>query len=422
MRHCNVVADATVQPSPPGKERKSQEMGSTGLSGAAVSSEHLGSKEIALADSARSKGSRSSSALRIEVAKSVSPPSRRAPARSNLIDVLIAAREEEFRSIPNLAAMAGITPAELRRLEAGKGSVATLISVFEALPFQITGLGPGRTLGEQLRRRRERRGKAVAEVAAKASLSSKEVLELEADGGSVENLLRLLAVIAPKVSRRAPERAHWGKGDKLDRDSRFTPEGFLEAIYKVFGPIDLDPCGHLMSPVVARRRFILAQGDDGLRDPWFGRLAFMNPPYSELLIWLSRAHEQWEAGNVGTVLCLVPVRTDSDFFHTTLALAADIYLLRRRLKFLSPDGKKQQTPFSLMLVTLGATAQQKMEFLKLVPGLWMRRDERFVETEQKGTIVDLSEFRKERAGSRLEACCVRSGGSGLNVLCGPSAG
>ena len=105
----------------------------------------------------------------------------------------------------------------------------------------------------------------------------------------MRSLLRLLAFIAPKARRRAPERAYKGAGDKLDRDSRFTPPEFLEHIYAAFGKIDLDLCAHTLSPVVARRRIILNEGGDGLANDWSGRLAFINPPFSALLIWLKRA-------------------------------------------------------------------------------------------------------------------------------------
>ncbi len=56
------------------------------------------------------------------------------------------------------------------------------------------------------------------------------------------------------------------------------------------------------------------------------------------------AHDQWQAGNVETVICLVPVRTDSAWFYDTLSADANIYLLQGRVRFLSPQGKGQHTP------------------------------------------------------------------------------
>lgn len=186
------------------------------------------------------------------------------------------------------------------------------------------------------------------------------------------SLQRLMAIVAPHARRRAPERAYWGQGDKEDRDSRFTPDEFMANIYDAFGDIDLDPCANELSRVVARRRILPSEGGDGLFDAWSGRLAFVNPPFSEQLKWLARAHNQWRAGNIETAVCLVPARTDSALFHDTLSADANIYLLRGRVRFLSPSGKAQHTPFSLMLLLLGALYKQMNHYAELVHGTCMR--------------------------------------------------
>lgn len=242
-----------------------------------------------------------------------------------------------------------------------------------ALDFRLTGLGPGATIGEQIQNRRLRKRWSLARLAELTGLSRTTIAQLERSGGSVASLLRLLAVLAPKVRRRAPERSFWGEGDKQDRDSRFTPMDFMAHIYDAFGPIDLDPCGHEISPVIAQRRILLCEGGDGLAEPWIGNLVYVNPPYSALLVWLRRAHDQWMVGNTKTVVCLVPVRTDSAWFHQVLSADADIYLVQGRVRFLDTNGKGQQTPFSVMLLTLGASQAQKSRFGELVRGYWISR-------------------------------------------------
>ena len=268
----------------------------------------------------------------------------------------------------------GVDAQTIKRSENGIGSVTTLAAAVKALDFRLTGLGPGKSLHEQLRACRHRRSLSRQAAAARAGLSPTTVASLERGGGTVSSLLRLLAMVAPRVRRRAPERSYWGQGDKEDRDSRFTPPDFMDAVYNAFGEVDLDPCAHLQSPVIAGRRILLSEGGDGLVDDWSGRIAFVNPPFSELLKWLRRAHDQWRAGNVDTVVCLVPVRTDSSLFHDTLSAEADIYLLQGRVKFLDPRGKGQHTPFSLMVLTLGATDDQKRRYAELVPGCWLSRN------------------------------------------------
>lgn len=288
-----------------------------------------------------------------------------------MIEELRSARRSKGWSQRTLAERIGVSSQAIKRLEGGVGSVETLIAVMSAVEFSLTGLGPGSTLPEQIRARRRQRGLSVAKIASRAGLSRATVASLEAGGGSVSSLLALLTVLAPNARRRAPERSYWGQGDKLDRDSRFTPPEFMAAIYRAFGDIDLDPCAHVMSPVVARRKILLSEGGDGFVEDWSGRLAFVNPPFSSQLQWLRRAHEQWSLGNVDTIVCLTPVRTCSSWFHETLSSVADIYFLKGRVRFLDPRGGAQQTPFSLMVVMLGATEEQKALFAQELDGSWM---------------------------------------------------
>lgn len=290
-----------------------------------------------------------------------------------MIDALKQARRSAGWSQRTLAARIGIDVQKVKRLENGIGAVSTLLVMMSALDFDLTGIGPGKTLSEQLRKRRHKLKLSLEELAARSSMSRTTIASLEYGGGSVRSLVRLLAIIAPNARRRAPERVYWGQGDKDDRDSRFTPPEFMEQIYAAFGEVDIDPCAHLSSPVVARRRIIYSEGGDGLTEEWSGQLAFVNPPYSALLVWLRRAYAQWEVGNVQTVVCLVPVRTDSAWFHDTLSPAADIYLLQGRVRFLDREDKGQHTPFSLMLLTLGASAEQRALYAKAVPGFWLAR-------------------------------------------------
>lgn len=261
----------------------------------------------------------------------------------------------------------------IQRLEAGIGSVRTLLVVMAALEFRLSGLGPGTSLAGQLRQVRLKRGMTLEDLVRRTGLSRTTIASLERGGGTVKSLQRLLIVLAPKVRRQAPERAYWGKGDKVDRDSRFTPPDFMASIYSAFGDIDIDPCGNELSSVIAHRYILPSRGGDGLNDDWSGRLAFVNPPYSELLKWLKRAHEQWTAGKVETVICLVPTRTDSPWFQEVLSRDADLFLIQGRVRFLDSRGKGQHTPFSLMLVALGTSPEQRSRYAGLVGGYWVKR-------------------------------------------------
>jgi transcriptional regulator with XRE-family HTH domain len=295
--------------------------------------------------------------------------------RQILIQQLKAARRSSGLTQQELAARLGIDPQAVGRMERGVGSVGTLVRAMRVLDFRLAGVGRGSTLPEQLRANRLGRSLSLREASVRAGMSRTTLAGIERGDGTIASLLRLVAALAPRARRRAQERVYWGEGDKRDRDSRFTPADFMSHIHAAFGEVDLDPCGHRLSPVVARRRILLDEGGDGLVEDWSARLVFVNPPFSELTRWLERAHGEWRVGRAGTVVCLVPVRTDSALFHDRLSSDADIYLLRGRVRFLDPQGKAQPTPFSLMLMTFGSDPIQRNTLAASLPGLWLTRKE-----------------------------------------------
>jgi len=69
----------------------------------------------------------------------------------------------------------------------------------------------------------------------------------------------------------------------------------------------------------------------------------MNPPYGRVIgKWMAKAVESWRSG--ATVVCLVPARTDTAWWHD-FAMQGEVRLIRGRLKFVSPDGVGDFAPF-----------------------------------------------------------------------------
>jgi site-specific DNA-methyltransferase (adenine-specific) len=63
---------------------------------------------------------------------------------------------------------------------------------------------------------------------------------------------------------------------------------------------------------------------------WGTETVFINPPYSQCEEWMRKAYGAAQEG--ATVVCLVPSRTDTEWWHR-FAMKGEIRLLKGRLKF-----------------------------------------------------------------------------------------
>jgi len=109
-----------------------------------------------------------------------------------------------------------------------------------------------------------------------------------------------------------------------------------------FGPFDLDPCATGENATCAR---YFTKDDDGLSQVWAGRV-FMNPPYGrEIGRWMRKAWESSQS-TAGLVVCLVPARTDTAWWHN-YAMRGEIEFIRGRLRF---GGAQSAAPFPSAVV------------------------------------------------------------------------
>jgi phage N-6-adenine-methyltransferase len=128
----------------------------------------------------------------------------------------------------------------------------------------------------------------------------------------------------------------------LSRTSEWpTPKWFFEELDREFH-FSLDPCS-TDENAKCLRHFI--RKDNGLTQDWSSDVVFMNPPYGrEISDWMQKA---WESALEGaTVVCLVPARTDTRWWHT-FAIRGEIRFLRGRLKF---EGAMHCAPFPSAIV------------------------------------------------------------------------
>jgi len=84
---------------------------------------------------------------------------------------------------------------------------------------------------------------------------------------------------------------------------------------------------------------------DGLAQEWRG-VCWCNPPYGrEIGKWVRKAYESAQDG--ATVVCLIPSRTDTRWWHEYVMKASEIRYVRGRLKF---SGYPHNAPFPCAVV------------------------------------------------------------------------
>lgn len=122
-----------------------------------------------------------------------------------------------------------------------------------------------------------------------------------------------------------------------------TPDYLYRALDAEFN-FTLDPCA---SKHNAKCESYFTESDNGLEQKWSGR-AFMNPPYGRSISqWVAKARSEVEGGNAELVVCLVPVRSDSKWFHENCMRADEIRLMDQRIEF---AGATNKAPFPTCLV------------------------------------------------------------------------
>ena len=127
-----------------------------------------------------------------------------------------------------------------------------------------------------------------------------------------------------------------------------TPSWLFNALQAEFG-FTLDPCA---TPQNAKCKPYFTKAGDGLAQDWGDHTVFMNPPYGRAIgPWMKKGYEASRKG--ATVVCLVPARTDTAWWHR-YAMKGEIRLLRGRLRF---EGGKHSAPFPSAIVVFRPSGQ-----------------------------------------------------------------
>lgn len=129
-----------------------------------------------------------------------------------------------------------------------------------------------------------------------------------------------------------------------------SPQHIVDEWARVVGPFTLDVAATAKNAKAPR---FFTRDDDGLKQDWLicaaGGVAWMNPPYSEVRVWVTKAIEESARGL--TLVALLPSRTDTRWFHALWAERdrCAVVFLPGRLRF---GDAKNSAPFPSLVAVM----------------------------------------------------------------------
>ena len=138
-----------------------------------------------------------------------------------------------------------------------------------------------------------------------------------------------------------------------------TPVNFFNKLDYEFN-FTLDPCAS-ESNYKCDKYFTIE--DNGLKQDWSKERVFMNPPYGrEIKYWVEKAYKESLKGAL--VVCLIPARPDTSYWHNYIfPFADDIRFIRGRIKF----GKTEEVNYREQLNIFGIKEKKPINFESEMP-------------------------------------------------------
>lgn len=144
-------------------------------------------------------------------------------------------------------------------------------------------------------------------------------------------------------------------------DEHYTPPEIIKAAIDCMGEISLDPCSnsHIEPNVPAINHYTI--DDDGLLAGWRTPHLYMNPPYSEVGMWLKKLVQECDNGNVEEAIALVKADTSTQWFQQIWANAVAVCFAHHRLAFLGESNDGNSATFASCIAYFGSRPEQFYE-------------------------------------------------------------
>ena len=126
-------------------------------------------------------------------------------------------------------------------------------------------------------------------------------------------------------------------------DEWYTPPDFIAYARQVMGGIDLDPASHPIAQQWIQATTSYVVSDEGLIQPWHGRV-WLNPPYgSQTALWTDRLITEYVSGAVSAAVLLVRPAVGTAWYQR-LCARYPCCLPEKRIRFINGQGIVQSQP------------------------------------------------------------------------------
>jgi hypothetical protein len=173
------------------------------------------------------------------------------------------------------------------------------------------------------------------------------------------------------------------------RNEWYTPVEYISLARAVLGDIDVDPASARLAQETVKARQYFDKEQDGLRQPWYGRV-WLNPPYSQPLIakFIGKLLCEWNSGRIKACIALTHNYTDAMWFHDAISAANVVCFPKERIRFYEPSGAIAKPSQGQVFFYYGQDSETfKHEFGRIgfivrpEPDRWTRRNVRNVEAQ-----------------------------------------
>lgn len=116
----------------------------------------------------------------------------------------------------------------------------------------------------------------------------------------------------------------------------YSPLSWVAAARQTMGGIDLDPASCRQANAEVQATHYYTERDDGLVQPWFGRV-WLNPPYGMWPQWTPKVEKEIDRGEITQMCALINSRSLTAIaMHPLVARADAIVVIRGRAAFWGP--------------------------------------------------------------------------------------